>query len=82
MRLFNIIVLTKKFKPKNSGNFKYQRLLFKIYFNLIYEILLSLNCYRKCNKLIFPSRDFLDIKDFTNLISKLTKSQKKKLQYF
>ena len=33
LRLFNIIGMTKKFKPKNFGNFKYQRLLFKMIYN-------------------------------------------------
>ena len=78
LRLFNIIGLTKKFKPKNFRNFKYQRLLFKIYFSIINKIPITLNCYKKFNKLTFPSRDFLDIDDLTNLISKLIKSQQKK----
>ena len=31
LRLFNIIGLTKNFKPKNFQNFKNQRLLFKLF---------------------------------------------------
>ena len=34
LRLFNVIGLTKKFKPKNFGNYKHQRLLFKIFYNI------------------------------------------------
>ena len=77
LRLFNIIGLTKKFKPKNIKNFKYQRLLFKIYFNIKKQIPISLNFYKKLDKVIFPTRDFLDITDLTSLIIKLLKSRQK-----
>ena len=78
LRLFNIIGLTKKFKPKNIKDFKYQRLLFKIYFNINKKIPISLNFYKKMSKVIFPTRDFLDITDLTNLLIKLLKSKQKK----
>jgi len=78
LRLFNIIGLTKKFKPMNFKDFKYQRLLFKIYFNLKRQVPIILNFYRKLDKIIFPTRDFLDISDLTSLITKLLKKTQKK----
>ena len=83
LRLFNIIGLTKKFKPKNIKDFKYQRLLFKIYYNLKKQVPTTLNFYKKLDKIIFPTRDFLDITDLTNLITKLLKTtQTKSLNIF
>lgn len=83
LRLFNIIGLTKKFKPMNIKDFEYQRLLFKIYFNLKRQVPIILNFYKKLDKIIFPTRDFLDISDLTNLITKLLKTpQKKTLNIF
>ena len=78
LRLFNIIGLTKKFKPMNIKDFKYQRLLFKIYFNLKRRVPIILNFYKKQDKIIFPTRDFLDIADLTSLITKLLRTPQKK----
>ena len=77
LRLFNIIGLTKFFKPKNFGNFRYQRILFKMFFNIKKNIPIKINYINKKKKLVFPSRDFLDIRDFCQLIIIMLKSLKK-----
>ena len=77
VRLFNIIGLTRFFKPKNFGKFKYQRILFKIFFNIKKNIPIKINYISKKKKLVFPSRDFLDIRDFCQLIIVMLKSLKK-----
>ena len=76
--MFNIIGLTKKFNPKNIKNFNYQRLLFKIHSNLKKQVPIILNFYKKLDKIIFPTRDFLDIADLANLMIKLLKFKQKK----
>ena len=81
LRLFNIVGLTKKFKPKNFNRFKYQRIFFKFFYIIKNKKLMSLNFVTMKNgKKKFPSRDFLDIRDFTNLIIKILKSSKLKLK--
>lgn len=77
LRLFNIIGLTKKFKPKNFGNFKYQRFLFKALYKIKNELPIEVNFIKKKdNELIFPSRDFLDINDLLTLIISINKKFK------
>lgn len=74
LRLFNIIGLTKKFKPKNFGNFKYQRFLFKALYKIKKNLPVEVNFIKKKhNKLIFPSRDFVDIKDLLSLVISINK---------
>ena len=69
LRLFNVIGLTKKFKPKNFGNYKHQRFLFKVFYNIKKKLPLEINYIKKIKrKMIFPSRDFVDIRDLCNLI--------------
>ena len=68
LRLFNIIGMTKKFKPKNFGNFKYQRLLFKMIYNYKKKTPVFINYIKKVSKIIYPSRDFVDIRDLNKLI--------------
>ena len=77
LRLFNIIGMTKKFKPKNFGNFKYQRLLFKMIYNYKKKTPVFINYIKKVSKIIYPSRDFVDIRDLNKLILKIIKSLKK-----
>ena len=77
LRLFNIIGMTKKFKPKNFGNFKYQRLLFKMIYNYKKKTPVFINYIKKVSKIIYPSRDFVDIRDLNKLILKIIKSFKK-----
>ena len=80
LRLFNIIGLTKKFKPKKFYQFKYQRFFFKIYYMIKKKEPMLLNYIDRKNKTkIYPSRDFLDIRDFLNIILFVLKNLNKKL---
>jgi UDP-glucose 4-epimerase len=75
LRLFNVVGLTKKFTPMNFGDLKYQRLLFKVFYKLKKKSYIELNYLNiKKDKMIFPSRDFIDIRDFLRLIIKINKS--------
>jgi UDP-glucose 4-epimerase len=79
LRLFNVVGLTKKFMPLNFGNLKYQRLLFKIFYKIKKKSFIQLNYLSiNKNKMNFPTRDFIDIRDFLNLIIKINKSLTKK----
>ena len=79
LRLFNVVGLTKKFTPMNFGDLKYQRLLFKVFYKMNKKSSMQLNyLHLKKNKMIFPTRDFIDIRDFLNLIIKINKSFLKK----
>ena len=79
LRLFNVVGLTKKFIPMNFGDLKYQRLLFKVFYKIKKKSSIQLNyLHFKKNKMIFPTRDFIDIRDLLNLIIKINKSFLKK----
>ena len=79
LRLFNIIGLTKKFKPKKFHQFKHQRFFFKIYYMIKKNEPMFLNYIDRKNKTrIYPSRDFLDIRDFSNIILFILKNLNKK----
>jgi UDP-glucose 4-epimerase len=75
LRLFNIIGLTKKFTPYDKDNFKYQRILFKMFNQMKKKKPININYFKKdiYDKKIFPERDFLDIRDLTNLVSSISK---------
>ena len=80
LRLFNVIGLTKKFKPKNFENYKHQRFLFKIFYNIKKRIPLEVNYIKIIKKkMFFPSRDFIDVRDLSNLIFLIKKSFDKKI---
>lgn len=69
LRLFNVIGLQRKFhiyKPK----IKYQRIFFKI---LNKKFRPRLNYYLHNNLRKYPTRDFIDINDVTNLVIKVIK---------
>lgn len=75
LRLFNVVGLTKKFTPVNFGGLKYQRLLFRIFYKIKKNTNIQLNyLYSKKNKMIFPTRDFVDIRDFLKLVVIINKS--------
>lgn len=78
LRLFNVIGVTKSFRPKNFGNFKYQRLLFRMFYNYKKNKPILINYIKKNTQNIYPSRDFVDIRDFNNLVLKIIKSLNKK----
>ena len=63
----------------NFGDLKYQRLLFKVFYKIKKKFSIQLNyLHFKKNKMIFPTRDFIDIRDLLNLIIKINKSFLKK----
>ena len=76
LRLFNVIGMTKKFKPKNFGKFKFQRLIFKMFYNEKKNKPIIINFIKKKSQIIFPTRDFIDIRDFNKLILKIIRSFK------
>jgi UDP-glucose 4-epimerase len=75
LRLFNIIGLTKEFTPLNKNNFKYQRFLFKIFYQIKNNKPINLKFFKNKNsdKKKFPERDFLDIRDLVDLIGLISK---------
>ena len=70
LRLFNIIGLIKKFYSPNKINRKYQRLITNL-FNSTKKKEITIRYKKKGNKNIYPSRDFLDIRDFLIFIKKI-----------
>ncbi len=74
LRLFNVIGMTKKFRPKNFGKFKFQRLIFKMFYNQKKNEPIQLNFVKRKSKIIYPTRDFIDIRDLNKLIVKIIKS--------
>ena len=70
LRLFNIIGLIKKFYTPNKINRKYQRLITNL-FNSTKKKEITIRYKKKGNKNIYPSRDFLDIRDFLIFIKKI-----------
>ena len=71
LRIFNIIGKSKDFKPYKFNNDAYQRLLFKLADSIKNKKKITLNIIKTKDKIIYPSRDFLDIFDLTNLIMKI-----------
>jgi len=77
--LFNVVCLTKKFTLINFIDLKNNSLLFKVFYKMNKKSSMQLNyLHLKKNKMIFPTRDFIDIRDFLNLIIKINKSFLKK----
>ena len=73
LRLFNIIgKFNKNFKIYKFKKKNYQRLIFKFIQKKKEKQILTLNYFKKKNKRIFPSRDFINIKDVTNTIKKIS----------
>ena len=72
LRLFNVIgFYNKLFKPFKFREKNYQRILFQIQEKLKNNKPIKLRYYKKNNKKIFPSRDFIDIKIVCLLIKKI-----------
>ena len=68
--------MTKKFKPKNFGKFKFQRLIFKMFYNQKKNKPIIINFIKRNSQIIYPTRDFIDIRDLNKLIVKIIKSFK------
>mgnify|MGYP001297900475 FL=1 len=65
LRLFNVIGLSKKFYIFKFLKKDYQRIFFKF----IYDIKkVSINYVKINNKMIFPRRDFIDVRDVSNVV--------------
>ena len=64
----------------NFGDLRYQRLLFKVFYKIKKSSIQLNYLHFKKNKIIFPMRDFIDIRDLLNLIIKINKSFLKKIQ--
>ena len=73
LRLFNVIGLSKKFYI-----FKFLKNDFKrIFFKFIYGIKkVSINYVKINNKMIFPRRDFIDVRDVSNVVILLLRKLK------
>ena len=77
LRVFNIIGRSKNFKPYKFDNDIYQRLFFKLTHSIKNKKKLTLNVIKTKDNIIYPSRDFLDVFDLTNLIMKILLKLKK-----
>tara|TARA_B100000989_G_scaffold286851_1_gene255922 strand:- start:1508 stop:2437 length:930 start_codon:yes stop_codon:yes gene_type:complete len=75
LRLFNVVGINnsnfKIFKFKRSN---YQRLIFKLNQNNKLNKITKINYFMKNGKKIYPSRDFVNISDFLQVIIKLLKN--------
>jgi len=75
LRLFNIIgIFNKNFKIFKFKKKNYQRLIFKLIQNINKKKVTNINYTIYNNKKIFPSRDFIDIKDLVRIIFFLIKN--------
>ena len=73
LRLFNVIGLSKKFYIFKFLKNDYQRIFFKF----IYDIKkVSINYVKINNKMIFPRRDFIDVRDVSNVVILLLRKLK------
>ena len=72
LRLFNIIGLTNKFFVTNKINIHHQRLITNLFNKKKDKLIIRYK--RLNNRTIYPSRDFLDIKDLLILIKKINKN--------
>ena len=70
LRLFNIIGLIKKFHTTNKVSLKYQRLVTN-FFKIKSSDKINIRYRFNKNKLVYPKRDFLDIRDLLKLIKKI-----------
>ncbi len=72
LRLFNVIgFYNKLFKPFKFKEKSYQRIMFQIQENLKSNKPIKLRYYKKNNRRIFPSRDFVDIKIICLVVQKI-----------
>jgi len=77
LRVFNIIGKNKNFTPYKFNNDTYQRLFFKLTHAIKNKKKITLNIIKNKDNIIYPSRDFLDVFDLTNLIMKILLKLKK-----
>lgn len=75
LRLFNIIGLTNKFFVTNKINIHHQRLITNLFNKKKDKLIIRYKSFN--NRTIYPSRDFLDIKDLLILIKKINKNLSK-----
>ncbi|MGL3827291.1 NAD-dependent epimerase/dehydratase family protein [Candidatus Pelagibacter communis] len=72
LRLFNVIGIFNKnfiiFKFKKNN---YQRLIFKLIQNIQLNKSTNINFFKINNKVVYPARDFVDVKDVVKIIEKM-----------
>jgi UDP-glucose 4-epimerase len=68
LRLFNIVGLNKKFYPFKFLKNNYQRLIFKFIQDISNNKEIKINYIYKTNKIIYPSRDFVNISDLIRFL--------------
>lgn len=78
LRLFNVIgIFNFNFKIFYFNKKNYQRIIFKLLQNIKKKKTTSINCSNLKNRVLFPSRDFINIKDVIKIISSVLKNYKK-----
>ena len=78
LRLFNVIgIFNFNFKIFNFNKKNYQRIIFKLLQNIKKKKTTSINCSNLKNRVLFPSRDFINIKDVIKIIFSVLKNYKK-----
>ena len=70
MLLAYLIVILKFFKFRQKN---YQRLIFKIIENVKKNKVTNINYFKKSQKLIFPSRDFISVNNLVIILNKIIK---------
>ncbi len=73
LRLFNVIGLSKKFYIFRFLKNDYQRIFFKFFYGIKK---VSINYIKIEHKMIFPKRDFIDVRDVSNVVILLLKKLK------
>ena len=78
LRLFNVIgIFNYKFKIFNFNKKNHQRIIFKLLQNIKKKKITNINCSNLKNRVLFPSRDFINVKDVIKIISSVLINYKK-----
>ncbi len=78
LRLFNVIgIFNFNFNIFHFNKKNYQRIIFKLLQNIKKKKTTRINCLNLKNRVLFPSRDFINIKDVIKIISSVLKNYKK-----
>ena len=74
LRLFNVVgIFNSNFKVFKFRQKNYQRLIFKIIENVKKNKVTNINYFKKSQKLIFPSRDFISVNNLVIILNKIVK---------
>ena len=78
LRLFNVIgIFNSNFKIFNFNIKNYQRIIFKLLQNIKKKKTTKVNCSNLKNRVLFPSRDFININDVIKVTTFILKNYKK-----